>query len=577
VFYETPFGGGIIVENGRRVHQYGTINIDQGDVFFRKVPVNLRGYDDDSESFTDIISASASNETSVSRFRSYFLESSSVSDIYRSNSKSFGRPHFVIDGYSERINDTSIIYSDATNQESFNVFYTSFNPLSKNYFDLPAKYGDIDYIADAGDQIYVAQNSKIGKIQVNKSLTSTASGSDTLNLSREVLNSPRFFLEDVGTGGHPESVTWDDSTMYFVDQGRGVVVSAGETGMKFLSSAGMEKFFKKLLAKYKTNSRITTGVNPFTDELVVSVMSNDSKNNLSPTPLTTLVSNDVNTISYDLATGSWITSYTFYSSEYANVGDRMISFKNRVIGDVSNIAWKHDDGAKNSFYGASYPSFFTSVLVDNANLTKDFKSISIDGSKPWDLSLSTSKESSRLYDFKDYEGTFYTEISRSENDSSKNNIKGVGKISSISQVSNSQYDLKFERDISEYHITLTGMTLNKTSEVLFYNPVTPIINAYQFVSTNDAVISIHPIEIVDKYTLRVQFSQTPDATNQEVFLTEYVNKGVLVKSDSKFFGDSLRDKFITITASSFPTGSTDKTELYSINVDYIESNLNSSR
>ena len=577
-YYETPFGGRIIVENGRKVHEYGTITIDQGDVYFRKVPVNLRPYDSDQSTFTDIIGQDDSNnETSQARLRSYYLESQSVTDLYRSNAKNYGKAHFVIDGYSERINDTSIIYSDATNQESFNLFYTSFNPLSKNYFDLPAKYGDIDYIADAGDQIYVAQNSKIGKIQVNKSLTSTASGSDTLNLSKEVLNSPRFFLEDVGTGGHPESVTWDDSTMYFVDQGRGVVVSAGETGMKFLSSAGMEKFFKKLLAKYKTNSRITTGVNPFTDELVVSVMSNDSKNNLSPTPLTTLVSNDVNTISYDLATGSWITSYTFYSSEYANVGDRMISFKNRVVGDVSNIAWKHDDGAKNSFYGVSYPSFFTSVLVDNANLTKDFKSISIDGSKPWDLSLSTSKESSRLYKFKDYEGTFYTEISRSENDSSKNNIKGVGKISSISKVSDSQYDLKFERDISEYHITLTGMTLNKTSEVLFYDPAIPVINAYQFVSTNDAVISIHPIKIVDKYTLRVQFSQTPDESNQDIFLEEYVNKGVLVKSDSKFFGDSLRDKFITITASSFPTGSTDKTELYSINVDYIESNLNSSR
>ena len=113
----------------------------------------------------------------------HFLESSSVTDLFRSNSKSFGKPHFYVDGFSERVNDTSIIYSDPTNLESYNIFYTSFSHLVKNFFDLPAKYGDIDYMADAGDQIYTAQNSKIGKIQVDKSLTTTASASDTLNLS----------------------------------------------------------------------------------------------------------------------------------------------------------------------------------------------------------------------------------------------------------------------------------------------------------------------------------------------------------------------------------------------------------
>lgn len=577
-YYETPFGGKVIVQSGNRVHQYGTITIDQGDVYFRKVPVNLRPYDVDTTSFTDIIGADVNgNETSQARLRSYYLESQSVTDLYRSNAKNYGKAHFVIDGYSERLNDSSIIYSEATNQESFNLFYTSFSPLAKNYFDLPAKYGDIDYIADAGDQLYVAQNSKIGKVQINKSLTSTASGSDTLNLSREVLNSPRFFLEDVGTGGHPESVTWDDSTMYFVDQGRGVVVSAGEGGMKFLSSAGMEKFFKRLLAKYKDSSRIVTGVNPFTDELIVSVMKNDEKNFLTTTSERTLLSKDPNTLAYDIATGEWRTSYTFYSSRYASVGDRMISFKGTAGRFGQNIAWKHDDGFKNTFYGNKYLSSFTSVFVSNANMTKDFKSISIDGSNPWRLDLATANESSKLTQFKSYEGTFYTEISRSEEGVSKNNIKGIGRIASVSQVDGTTFDVKFERDISQYHITLTSMNENKVSELLFYNPALAGTSATQFQSFNFDYIPMHPVEIVDKYTLRVKFGQAVQAQDQYEFSNNYTGREVIVKSISRLFGDSLRDKYLTITAVATPGIDEAKTELYSVNIDYIESKLDSSR
>jgi hypothetical protein len=578
-YYETPFGGKIIVQNGNRVHQYGTITIDQGDVYFRKVPVNLRPYDVETTSFTDIIGADENgNETSQARLRSYYLESQSVTDLYRSNAKNYGKAHFVIDGYSERLNDSSIIYSDATNQESFNLFYTSFSPLVKNYFDLPAKYGDIDYIADAGDQMYVAQNSKIGKVQIDKSLTSTASGSDTLNLSREVLNSPRFFLEDVGTGGHPESVTWDDSTMYFVDQGRGVVVSAGEGGMKFLSSAGMEKFFKRLLAKYKDSSRIVTGVNPFTDELIVSVMKNDEKNLLVTTSERALLSQDPNTLAYDIATGEWRTSYTFYSTEYASIGDRLISFKGTPGRFGQNIAWLHDDGFKNVFYGSKYLSSFTSVFVSNANMTKDFKSISIDGSNPWSLDLATVNESSKLTEFKSYEGTFYTEISRSENGVSKNNIKGIGRIASVSQVDGITFDVKFERDISQYHITLTSMSNNKVSELLFYTPrQSGNATATQFQSFNFDYVPMHPVEIVDKYTLRVKFGRAVVTQDQFEFRDNYAGREVIVKSVSRLFGDSLRDKYLTITAVTTPGIDAYKTELYSVNIDYIESKLDSSR
>lgn len=576
-YYETPFGGKIIVENGQKVHQYGVINIDEGDVYYRKVPVNMRPYDDGAEEFTDLINADENNnETSQSRFKSYYLETDAVTDLYRSNAKNYGKPHFVIDGYRERLNDSSIIYSKPTNQESFNIFYTSFSPLEKNYFDMPAKYGDIDYLADNGDSLYVAQNSKIGKLQVDKSLTTSGAGSDTLNLSRDVLSSPRFFLEDVGTDGHPESVTWENATMYFVDQSKGIVASAGERGMTFISSAGMDKFFKRILNVYSSNARITTGYNPFTDELLVSMMPNSQVNNLIPTGEKHMSNIDnQKTFAYDLAGKSWVTAYSFYSPNYANIGNSLISFKDVFRRGGKDLVFVHDKGNKNTFYNTSYDSLFRSVAVDNANLTKDYKSISIDGSSPWQLRLNTTDEFASIKNLKDYEGTFYSDIPRSEVTSkSKNHLKAVGKIVSVSQIDANTFEFEFSTDISQYHITLSNPrqsgTQNAVSECLFYST--------QFAAGPASGFSIvsRPTKITGTNKLTVTTDLVLSDAAAASFINFVTDKVLIVKSVSKLFGDPLRDKFLEITAITSPDREKKK-ELYSINIDYIESNLNSSR
>lgn len=576
-FYETPFGGSIVIDGeGRRIHEYGTITIDQGDVKFRRVPVNLRQYNSSEDKFIDIISASQDgggvDETSQARFRSYFLESQSVTDLYRSNANSYGKVHFAIDGYRERNNDSSIIYSDATNQESYNLFYTSFNPLVVNYFDMPSKYGDIDYLADSGDSLYVAQNSKIGRLAIDKSLTTTGSGSETLNLSRQVLNSPRFFLEDVGSDGHPESVTWNNSTIYFVDQSRGVVVSAGEAGMSFISSTGMDKFFKRLLRGYSSNSRITTGYNPFTEELVVSVMKDSGTNSIAPSTGGGLYSLDAQkTFAYDLSAKAWTSSYSFFSSNYATIGNNMVSFKDVFNRGGKRNVWVHDRGSKNSFYGQNYPSIFTSVSVANANLTKDYKSISIDGTSPWSLSLKTSKETAEIPSFKDYEGTFYSEVPRSEAPASTNNIKGVGQIVSVEAIDSYNFKVNFDTDVSQYHITMSPSGSEKISEVLFYDSSTPGGAPQQYNG-----ISMCPTGFAGKNSINVYSSVAIDGVDVTTFSNYASFKTMVVKSSSRVYGDSLRDKFIELTATKYPSGEKSN-ELYSINIDYIESKLNSSR
>lgn len=598
-YYETQVGGRIIGSGTNLQHEFGTAVIQEGDVYFRRVPVNLRPYNSSDESFTDIIGGDGSNETSQSRLRPYFLESSSVTDLFRSNSKSFGKPHFYIDGFAERVNDTSIIYSDPTNLESYNIFYTSFSPLVKNFFDLPAKYGDIDYMADAGDQIYTAQNSKIGKIQVDKSLTTTASASDTLNLSREVLNSARFYLEDVGTDGNPESVTWANNTLYFVDKSRGVVASAGEQGMQFISSAGMDKFFKRYFKKHGNQEvRVTTGYNPFSEELLVSFMKESNTNErVIETESLLEDPSKAYTFAYDLPTKSWVSSYTFFSSNYDNVGNTFISFKDVIprASGLKDILWAHSghkealEVDKNNFYGVPYSSAFISVLNEDPNKTKDFKSISIDGTSPWNLNLKTDYQKTTLDDsrFTVYEDTFYQEIPRAESisnlahEGNSSRYKTVGRVLDAyfdSQDASCLYVRINGKDISQYHITLSPPSESSmVSRVIYFNPLLIGSDAEPFVGTDSVEYVSVPNEVVENNLLKIKTLIPVPALQQAMYLSFLRGKYVIIESSARVFGDSMRGKLLETFAYTYPRNNIDEQELFSINVDYIDSKLNTSR
>ena len=582
-YYETPFGGKIVTQNGTRIHQYGTITIDQGDVFFRQVPVNINSYNATDQKFNEILSAEENTsggypvDTSESRFKGYFLESNSAIDLFRSNAKSYGKMHFKVDGARERLNDSSIIYSAPTNQESFNLFYTSFSPVIKNYFDLPNKHGDIDYISDFGSDLFFAQNSKVGFLQVERSLTSTAAGQDTVNISSDVIGSPRYFPEDVGTDGHPESVTVTNASALFVDKSRGLVVTAGLRGMDILSSADMTTFFKNMLEVYPEDVRIVTGFNPRTEEYIVSMfdpsLSNsiiDPSNSINQYEL---AEDGVNTYAYDVKGKAWVTSYSFHSTEYSSVGDVFVSYKSMPIDDQDYGAciWKHDDEKKNSFYGSTYPSYFKSVLSQNPNSSKDYRSVSIDGTDPWDLKLYTTKELSTITNFTAYEDTYYSDVLRSENTSSKTNTKSVGVVVDF-DARGRDVRLTFKRDISQYHITLSEE--EEIAKCYFLGASGGSLA--DFTTSTGRKVIMTPRKVIGKNQL--QITLRPELSDFELLEVKNFVTGrtLVVSSSSRFYGDSLRDKYLCIEARLTPSEN-QRPELYSINVDYIPSFLDSSR
>ena len=218
-------------------------------------------------------------DNSSSRFRGIYMESPSVSDLFRSNAKNFGRAHYVMETPTENFNEASIIYGEKNIAESFRPTITSF-PSPANFLDLPKRFGGLDYMYDTGASITALQETKVSEIQVNKAITTTAGASgENLALSKNVLNDPRFYKADLGSSKRPDSILVVDNDVFFIDADKKILGRVTPNGIEILTTGKTSKLFDKFfedvtIANIKIDTRYSLGYNPRTQELLLTKYTN---------------------------------------------------------------------------------------------------------------------------------------------------------------------------------------------------------------------------------------------------------------------------------------------------------------
>ena len=453
-YYETPYGGTVDFNSnaGRYQHSNTNIVIEYGDVFFRGVPVNFQLFGNDG--FEDLIKYDTILEgaSSQSNFLNYYLESNSVTDLYRSQAKGYGKMHFYNPDAEERRHEASITFSEKTDVQSGNLFYVFFSPIELNFFDLDIDYGAINYIASIGNELVSTQESKCSLLQVAKAMTTRADGTDDLISSNQVLSSPRYFVDDIGAAGNPESVVVANDTVYFADRNNFAVAAISPTGsMKILSDQGMSEFFE---ARFKTlNSQITTyssaesrnkgtrvigGYDPLNKQFLITIKSRSFGNvdaedsdifSLAPEltsaegmpsiPFISIGSSSTTT-AYDVAGESgWLTRYSFIPTCYGFVGKDFVSFRLSKDDNISSkVIYRHNldfEAAVSKFYDKKFVSFFRAVFNVDLYKSKNFNTISIEPSQESSVAcrLTTKNEIADIKRWDVYEDTEYAEIGRS--------------------------------------------------------------------------------------------------------------------------------------------------------------------
>ena len=296
IYYEISETFNVVLnEDNDRVHEVSSVVLEKGDVFFRPYAVNTRSLianpselpDSNtvsSQGFRDLLINSTGNQQqagSKSRFKTFFLETESANDLFRSDSSLIGRPNVYLPDALEVRREATITYSDPSNPSSRKVNYASFNSSLANFKDLPEKHGDIHYMVEQDDGIFVIQTNKCSKVPVGRNLIQSAAQAGILTSTTAVLGTEYFYAGVAGCDFNPESVTVIDNSVYFAHKSLGKVFRFTEgVGVEDISAIKMGSFFRRLFARVMEESqfinhddvRIIGGYDPDKGEFLITVM-----------------------------------------------------------------------------------------------------------------------------------------------------------------------------------------------------------------------------------------------------------------------------------------------------------------
>jgi len=261
---------------GPLVHVPSTISLTKGDVWFRKVPVNLREFNggvfedliyDDDEVLPD----------PTPNFKSVYLETMSANDTIKSNSHSIGRPNVYSESAGQVIRESSITYSDSTDPSSKKSNFSSFNINNLNFKDLSENYGDINHMSSFGEYLVVLQKNKISMVPLNRNILSDASGNQNIISSREILGDPVFINQDDGSSS-PESVVKVDSKLYFADSNSYQIFKMDKSGggVLTISDNGVASLIRKEIKQKESEEgkvMLVGGYDPVKEEYLLTIIS----------------------------------------------------------------------------------------------------------------------------------------------------------------------------------------------------------------------------------------------------------------------------------------------------------------
>ena len=268
-----------------RAHNVSNITLNKGDVWWRKVAVNFREYNNGE--FANLIQESEDGlpNSSSSNFKSYYLETETASDLFKADATLIGRPNIILEDAVETVREASITYSGKSNPNSSKLNYSSFNLTLSNFKELQEEFGDINYMCNMEGDVFVIQSDRCTLVPASKTLFSDVQGASTVAASKSPLGQERVFAGRAGCDNNPESVVQVGAYVYFAHKNLGKVYRFNPSnGVQEISEQGMASYFRGIFKAAMDKSdaagkfinhddvRVVGGFDPVNEEYLLTVL-----------------------------------------------------------------------------------------------------------------------------------------------------------------------------------------------------------------------------------------------------------------------------------------------------------------
>lgn len=310
-----------------------------------------------------------------------------------------GKPYGVINSEREQNRVSSITYSDPQLADSAQNNLSSFNNSLGNFADYEMNYGGIYGLVDSSDSITVLQSDKVSRVPVSRNILATATGTEFVTQSTNVLGLQQHFGGNFGINEDRTAFLKADGTVYLVDVTRSKLVALTQGGVKILSDMNVSSYVEERCNEMLADADgyyVSIGYDKINNEIIFSLQNK---------PIT-------NTKSLVYSTGlDKFTSFVNYTSTfYGTLGNRFLQMRGDDVYEAET------NPIYGQFFGLQYDAYIKAVFNQNPTARKVFNAIGVDGTANPSATLSTIDQSVSMPEgaFSLREGVYYGNVPREE-------------------------------------------------------------------------------------------------------------------------------------------------------------------
>lgn len=391
------------------------------------------------------------------------------------------------------------VYQESTGINKLNEFNLS---LANYKDDLDKSGGEIIRLDSDQTDLLVIQEDKWSKVLYGKDVLYNTDATTNLSRIEEVLGQQVMYSGEYGISYHPDSYDDYGTNSFCTDTKRGIVLRYNESnGLTEISNSGLRDYFK-ILFRDNEIVNIMGQYDAFFDIYFLNIKYKIAGKNYTSLP----VKHDYVTWIYSPEVEGFLGRQTFDPDSMLRIRNEFLTFKGADV-------YKHNVGAYNNFYNTSYPVSFEFNFSQEPSARKIFKTISIEGNSPWNVSLKTDLQNGYINqgDFVNKEGVQYGYIRGNDTlDLKTIAVTGLGTIDTITGIN--LYLKEVPSTVSVGDLVYNSSLL-LIGTILDIGPGRIVLNSVAGLSVGDFILSSKPSSIETSglrgYYMNTRFSLQP--------------------------------------------------------------------